>query len=105
MLLSPLPKRVMGSNCVECDRQKANWHLQAVHGLAPVCSLCVIYKVPWLNKSEEDIAHLVELVEASVGQFEKDSLGRLLSCEDADRIVSSLVLTSKVTELTSRRQK
>lgn len=105
MLLSPLPKKVMGANCVECDRPQADWDLQAVPGLAPVCSLCVLYKVPWLNKSEEDIACLVELVEASVGPFEKDEQGRLIRSEDADRIVSALVMTSKVVVLTSRRSK
>ena len=104
MLLSPLPKGVKGVNCIECDRSRAVWDLQAIPGLAPVCSLCVLYKVPWENKSEEDITWLIGLVEASAGVFDKDELGRLIRCEDADRIVSSLVMTSKVVGL-SRRSK
>jgi len=106
MLLFPLPKQGLDANCVECDRPQAKWNLQAVPGLAPVCSLCVLYKVPWLNKDAGDIAQLIELVEDAVGvRFEKDSLGCLLCCEDADRIVSSMVMTAKVTATVARRQK
>lgn len=106
MLLTPLPKQGMDVNCVECDRPQSKWNLQAVPGLAPVCSLCVLYKVPWLNKNAEDIATLIELVEgAAQTVFEKDSRGCLLRCEDADRIVSSMVMTAKITAVMARRPK
>jgi hypothetical protein len=106
MLLSPLPKQGLDANCVECDRPQAKWNLQAMQGLAPICSLCVLYKVPWLNKNADDIVQLIELVEGAASvAFEKDSLGCLLRCEDADRIVSSMVMTAKVTAMMARRPK
>jgi len=98
LLIAPLPKRLPGgTTCSGCDRPQANWFLQAAQGLAPICSLCVLYEVPWQGKDEADVARYIEAVEAARSKgFPKDPKGRLLRCADADRLVASLVMTSKV---------
>lgn len=105
MLLLPLPSKALGSSCTDCDKPQANWALQPVAGIAPICSLCVLYKVPWLGKNAEDIAQYVAEVERASGQtFQKTPDGRILRCEDADRLVASLVLTGKVVAMARRKQ-
>ena len=85
---------------MECDKPQSVWFLQAVQGVAPICSWCALYKVPWQDKSQDDIAAYIAAVEATQGrEFEKDEQGRLLQCKDADRLVASLVLSCKVTKM------
>jgi hypothetical protein len=104
MLLAPLPKELPeGTRCSECDRPQSKWFLQPLPGIAPICSLCVLYKVPWEGKQEADIEAYIAAVEANVGEFEKDSEGRLMHCRDADRLIFSLVLTGKVMHMSKNR--
>lgn len=98
MLLAPLPKQLPeGTNCSECDKPQSRWFLQPLPGVAPICSLCVLYEVPWDGKDPNDVDAFIRAVEeAQDGEFERDERGRLASCRDADRLVASLVLTTKV---------
>ena len=98
LLVSPLPSKLPGgTSCAECDKPQALWFLQALPGMALICSWCVLYTVPWEGKDAEDIRWFIAVVEATQDRvFEKDIEGRLLCCSDADRLVTSLVLTSKV---------
>lgn len=107
MLLAPLPKRLpAGTNCSECDKPQSVWFLMPLPGVAPICSLCVLYEVPWDGKSAEDIEAYIRAVEQAKGEeFRRDDRGRLASCEDADRLVASLVLTNKVLDLTGKGRK
>lgn len=104
MLLAPLPKELPGgTRCSECDKPQAKWFLQPLPGVAPICSLCVLYVVPWEGKTREDVDAYIEAVEANVGKFERDSDGKLMRCQDADRLIFSLVLTGKVLHMAKKR--
>jgi len=104
-LLAPLPKELPeGLRCSQCDRPQSKWFLQPLPGVAPICSLCVLYVVPWEGKRPEDVEAFSRAVEGEVGHsFERDAQGRILRCEDADRLVFSLVLTGKVTRMVRER--
>lgn len=103
-LLSPIPKHLPGGTCcAECDKPQAQWFLQPLRGLAPICSLCVLYLVPWEGKSLTDVETYIEAVEAEMDQvFVRDSRGRLCRCSDADRLVSALVLAGRVSRMVDR---
>jgi len=100
-LLAPLPKQLPGGTCCSgCDKPQANWFLRPVDGLAPVCSTCVIYELPWDGKDPERLDAFMREVEVELGRkFDRDTAGRLLHCTDSDRIVAALVLASKVSTM------
>lgn len=107
LLLAPLPKELPGgTRCSECDKPQARWFLQPLPGVAPICSLCVLYKVPWDDKDPAEIEEFIKVVEANKNEmFDRDSAGRLLRCSDADGLVLSLVLTNKVMHMAARGRK
>jgi hypothetical protein len=63
----------------------------------------VLYEVPWKGKNGSEIEAFVTSVEDGIGkEFQKDDVGKLLLCADADRLISSLVLVDKLTSLSRR---
>jgi len=60
--------------------------------------------VPWEGKDEVD-CFICAVEKANSCEFPKDSQGRLLHCRDADRLVFSLVLTSKIVNMAGKGHK
>ena len=105
-LLAMLPPAERGLTCSVCDKPQSVWQMASQPELTPVCSICVLYKVPWKGKSGEDIELFIRSVEDRTDMlFERDSSGNLLSCKDADRLVGSLVLVEKMIGMAKKAQK
>jgi hypothetical protein len=99
-LLRPLPKALQGIACAACDKRQAVWeHTQDVRDRRGefVCSLCWLYHSAWTPGTEEELAKLIAAVEEQMKTtFEKNARGELLSCKDGDRILGSIVMTSRL---------
>ena len=101
--LRPLPKSLWDSNCHNCDKRQSRWEMGPPYGgeTYTVCSICFLYDSKWGEKREDQIHVLVEECEAESGEkMLRDSDGKtLLSCKDADAILSSIALTSRMFQM------
>jgi len=97
LLLRPLAPALWGISCSMCDKRQSVWELPSVKRGEPVCSLCWLYESEWGKGVREDIDALVRAVEVHKGEiFRKTDDGRLWSCRDADRILGSIAVTSRI---------
>lgn len=104
--LRPLPKSMQGVACATCDRSQARWEVRAPKQ-EPIlsCSTCFLYDSFWGRPLRKDIDALIVEVEASLGRmFERDPSARLVKCEDADRILGSIALSSRLFKTHDRVQ-
>lgn len=101
--LRPLPKSLWDSACHHCDKRQSRWEMGPPYGgeTYTVCSLCFLYESKWGEKRLDQISVLVQEVEAETGEkMLKAADGQsLLSCGDADRILSSIALTSRMFQM------
>jgi hypothetical protein len=101
--LRPLPENMWGTSCDKCDKRQANWEYWSPK-LPPterrgylVCSLCWLYRSDWGREHSADIAQYIALVEQSARvTFQRTANNQLLMCNDADRILGAIVLTSRM---------
>lgn len=79
--------------CRQCTRVEARWTLLSGH---PICSVCVIYETPWGIENKEGINKLFAEVSKVLGrEANLLEIDGALSCEAANRLLGSIVLTSK----------
>jgi hypothetical protein len=101
-VMRPLPGALWDISCDMCDKRQARWELATPELLSvrkgtPVCSLCWLYESEWGKPRRDDIDHMIADVETEVGrEFKRTEDGRLWSCADANRILSSIALTSRL---------
>jgi len=101
--LRPLTPAMWGMSCFMCDRRQSRWEYvspeqpaRSKHG-EPVCSLCWIYDSEWALTRSVDIESMICAVEIEAGEvFKRAEERRLWSCTDADRILMSIVVTSRI---------
>lgn len=106
--LRPLPKEMWGIGCSMCRKTQSNWEVgrrplnpEDDIEVEPVCSLCFLYE-SWPNEEnlEEDLVNLIEQVELQIGEkFDKDPKGRLAVAEDGNRILFSMVMTTRFVQM------
>lgn len=104
-LLRPLPKALFKSACSNCDKLQAMWEMgppdAEAEDRAIVCGLCFLYETEWGKKRNDEIVALAEAVgkEVKGDGFLVDIRGHLLGCADADRLVASIALTSRMFQM------
>ena len=102
-MLRPLPKTLFQSPCSNCDKRQAMWEMgpERSDECVFVCSLCFLYESRWGESRREQIDILVDEVQVEAGEkFLRATDGKqLLSCKDADRILGSIALTSRMFRL------
>lgn len=91
-----------GASCLLCDRPLARWLMQEDENVdqfgAAVCSLCVLYDSKWAKTAE--VALFAQQIEQATSvSFQRDPDGRLLSPEEADRVLGAIVFTSRMFEM------
>jgi hypothetical protein len=92
--------------CMQCDKPQARWslgdpssyHPGAVEETSlPICSLCFMFRSKWGRDNNEKIAALIGDIEFKIGSpFKRDPEGKLLHIADADRILQSVALISRI---------
>lgn len=89
---------------MQCDKPQARWTLNdpsspspvEIDSVLPICSLCFLYLSGWGKKNAEGISSLVDRVEAKRAiPFERKD-GVLVHCKDADQILQSIALVSRL---------
>lgn len=100
-LLRPLPQSLWGHACSRCDKTQSVWELFDLDSSKrkgePMCSLCWLYESEWGKERRGDIDDMVRAVEIQAnGVFKKTDDGRLWSCQEADRILGSIAVTSRI---------
>lgn len=100
--LRPLPESLWNVACDKCDKRQARWEFfpsdepENDKGFM-ICALCWLYESEWGQNRREDIDEMIREVEKRAGQiFQRAKGNRLWSCKDADRILSSIALTSRM---------
>jgi hypothetical protein len=103
LFLRPLPETMRDMACSKCDKRQSQWEFvpsdapAKSRGGFPICSLCWLYESDWGVAREEDIAAMIRSVEQSTNKvLQRAKGGRLWSCKDADAILSSVVVTSRI---------
>lgn len=111
--LRPLPKSMWDISCMACDKIQARWSLHEPTDTAAgeteasedevyvVCSLCFLYESGWGKARQDEIAALIRDAEKQreQGFMRKADNVRLMFPKDADSILSSIALVSRVFEI------
>lgn len=96
----PLAAAMRGMACCDCGKRQAVWEKTVEVGQEkghPICSLCFLYKSPWAKENQSSLEAFVAAVEESASTFfAKTDDNKLEVCKDADRIMSSIVLTTRL---------
>lgn len=96
----PLASAMRGMACCDCGKRQSVWEKTSTVGQEkglPICSLCFLYNSPWAKKKQSDLALFIVVVEQTANVFfEKTDDNKLANCKDADRIMSSIVLTTRL---------
>lgn len=96
----PLAAAMRGMACCDCGKRQSVWEKTVEVGQEkghPICSLCFLYKSPWAKDKQPDLALFIAVVEqTSDVWFEKTDDNKLAVCKDADRIMASIVLTTRL---------
>lgn len=108
-LFRPLPEDMQGIACNSCEKTQAMWAMAVPNEnngpsdeIYTVCALCFLYESEWGKSRAEDIELLIKDVEDQQDKpFFRTAKGRLMFCEDADKILASIVLISKAVEVQS----
>ena len=62
-----------------------------------ICALCWLYESVWGKKRREDLDEMIKDVEVAIDEnFQRGDDDRLWACKDADRILGSIALTSRM---------
>ena len=95
--LRPLPQSLWDIACEWCNKRQSRWEIPKGRAGEPLCSMCWLYESEWAKPRREDVDMLIREVETETGeQFKRLEDGRLWSCEDADRIVGAIAVTSRI---------
>lgn len=105
--IRPLAPVMRGIACSLCNRRQSLWECtQTVQdqGGTPLCSLCFLYHSPWAEEQETgNLDAFIAAVEAHMGKlFVRADDSSLEDCGDADRILSSLVTTTRMFDLRAK---
>lgn len=100
-VLRPLPQALWGHACSKCDKTQSVWELFAGDPSRrkgePICSLCWLYESEWGQERRSDIDAMIRAVEVQAETiFRKRLDGRLWSCQDADRLMGSIAVVSRI---------
>jgi hypothetical protein len=99
-MLRPLPQSLYDSACSNCDKRQSRWEMGPANSpnVAFVCSICFLYESKWGEARRDQIDVLIDEVEKERGQkFLRGVDGtELINCKDADSIVASVALTSRM---------
>jgi len=99
-MLRPLPQSLYDAACSNCDKRQSRWEMGPANTdrCVFVCSLCFLYESKWGEARRDQIDILVDEVEKERGQkFLRSVDGTsLLRCQDADQILASVALTSRM---------
>lgn len=102
-VLRPLPQSLWNHACAWCDKRQSVWELfetereRAKRKGVPLCSLCWLYESEWGKEHREGIDKLIRAVEVTTECiFRKTADARLWSCQDADRILGPIAVTSRI---------
>lgn len=94
--VKPLPQALQGAYCAECDKPMSKWEYTKIPKNQMMCSACMLYKTEWGKSYTEQIKRLVKNVEVEIGAIFSKRNGKLYEMEDTDRIMSAIVLASRV---------
>lgn len=96
----PLASALRGIACCDCGKRQSVWEKTSTVGEdkgVPICSLCFLYRSPWAHNKQSMLEEFIIAVEDAAGTFfSKTEDNKLEDCKDADRIMSSLVLTTRL---------
>ena len=96
----PLASALRGMACCDCGKRQSVWEKTSTVGDekgVPICSLCFLYRSPWANGKQADLALFIVVVEETASVlFAKTTDNKMEDCKDADRIMSSIVLTTRL---------
>lgn len=97
--LHPLTHEMWDSNCYHCDKRQAKWSLQLEDDPVFICSLCMLYESDWGLAHSADVGQLVKEADAKRNEATAtDTKGRILFPKDADRILGTIALISRMYE-------
>lgn len=105
--LKPLLREDWDQCCASCSKDRARWMFfpkGEEQKRMPVCALCWLYESSWGKNRKEEIAEFRRSVESEVGKDFLKSGGQLVRCEDADRLLSAIALTSHLFAMRSQQQ-
>lgn len=70
-----------------------------------VCSWCFLYESFWGRPVRRHLDALISEIEVGMGKmFERSADARLIRCEDADRVLGAVVLSSRLFRVRDRMQ-
>jgi hypothetical protein len=101
-MLRPLPEDLQNSACSVCNKRQARWHRGSpqrdLSGDEIVCGLCYLYETEWGEAHAGSVAEFVQAVSSVAldGPLALDASGKLIHCSDADRVLGSIALTSRM---------
>jgi hypothetical protein len=111
LYLRPLPQKMWDFPCQHCGKAQARWELHepeededGEEGMPrqefnAVCSLCFLYESNWGRRRLDEIQEYIRDVEQEKGiKYLRDIGNRLLSCNDANNLLASLAMLSRVLE-------
>jgi hypothetical protein len=107
--LRPLPQAMWDTACSKCDKRQSRWDFVPTDnpppsGGFPLCTLCWLYESEWGKERREQIDAMIRDVEKTSGKiFQRAKGNRLWACKDADPILGSIVMTSRMFELQAGR--
>lgn len=101
--LRPLPPALWGMSCTWCDKAQAKWEYfsgpestAARMGIV-LCAHCWLYTSEWGRKHQSDVEGFLHDVEVQLGKpLPRDAQGKLVHCDDADRVLGAISVTSRV---------
>ena len=103
--IRPLPLDVRGVACTRCERPQSLWELTpgGESNAEFICSACWLRERCQDPSEREHVFAIISAVEKKLeAEMPRDTDGIPLNIEDADRLVASFVLTSRVFNLRSR---
>jgi hypothetical protein len=91
---------------MSCDKVQARWALrdavpeEGEDEIYALCSLCFLYESNWGLNRQEEIEVLIKDVENRQDRaFIRTKNGRLLAPKDADQVLGSIALVSRIFEM------
>lgn len=98
----PFDAGVTPATCMTCSNQDARWAVGKPPNGYFSCARCFLYASPWGQSNSGHIKELVESVEESMGRI--ISTDGVVSGDDADRILSSIVAISGIAKARAQRR-
>lgn len=101
----PLMKDEWDGPCCGCNKHQARWMFipsDGDGGALSICGLCWLYESNWGKNREADILEFKSAVEKELGKSFLSDKGKLVHCQDADRLLGAVGLVSQMQSLANR---